>query len=159
MADDAVLTTDLRAVGYDEDFSLWSRDQARLLEERRYDALDLENLVEEVASLGRNDRRELKSRMEVLLMHLLKWKFQPEQLALSRKSWRQTISEQRSQIRLVLEDSPSLQRSLRDSDWTRSVWNVAVVKAADETDLELAKFPEEPIWSVDQILAWSFYPE
>ncbi len=157
--DDAGLAPNSRRTGYDEDFSLWAQDQARLLEERRYDTLDWENLVEEVASLGRNDRRELKSRLEVLLMHLLKWKFQPEQLALSRKSWRQTIAEQRSQIRLVLEDSPSLHRWLRDPDWTRSVWTMAVVKAADETDLELAKFPEEPIWRLDQILEWSFYPD
>ncbi len=157
--DDAVLAPDVKPVGYDEDFALWARDQARLLEERRFDALDLGNLVEEVESLSRNDRRELKSRIEVLLMHLLKWKFQPEQLALSRKSWRQTIVEQRSQIRLVLEDSPSLLRWLGDPDWTRSAWEVAAVKAADETDLELAKFPEQPTWSVDEILAWSFYPE
>ncbi len=157
--DDAALATDLKPVEYDEDFALWARDQARLLEQRRFDALDLQNLVEEVESLGRNDRRELKSRLEVLLMHLLKWKFQPEQLALGRKSWRQTIVEQRSQIRLVLEDSPSLRRWLRDPDWTRSIWEVAAVKAADETDLELAKFPREPIWSFDEILAWSFYPE
>ena len=156
--DDAVLAPDLKPADYHEDFALWARDQARLLEQRRFDALDLGNLVEEVESLGRNDRRELKSRLEVLLSHLLKWKFQPEQLVLSRKSWRRTIAEQRSQIQLVLEDSPSLRRWLRDPDWTRSVWEAAAVKAADETDLELAKFPEDPIWSFDQILAGSFYP-
>jgi hypothetical protein len=90
---------------YDQDFYAWTAQQAELLRSGRLDALDIENLVEEIESLGRQERQELRSRMGVLLGHLLKWQYQPETRS---KSWFYTIKEQRRRIREHLVDNPSL---------------------------------------------------
>ena len=91
---------------YEADFYEWTRQQAKLLRERRWDDLDLENLVEEVQSVGISDKREIASLgFWVLLAHLLKWMFQP---GIRNNSWSGTIDEQRSRIGRVLADSPSL---------------------------------------------------
>lgn len=60
---------------HDRDLFLWSRQQARLLEERRFDELDLENLIDEVRSVGNSEKREIRSRLAVLIMHLLEWRY------------------------------------------------------------------------------------
>src|SRR2546428_13059372 len=90
---------------YETDFFAWTQEQARLLRERRWDDLDLENLVDEVESVGGSERREIRNRLTVLLGHLLKWKYQPGHRG---PSWTGTIFEQRGQLADVLRDSPSL---------------------------------------------------
>ena len=67
----------MSALAYHQDFYGWTQEQAKLLREHRLDELDLENLLEEVESMGKSEKRELESRLEVLLMHLLKWHYQP----------------------------------------------------------------------------------
>jgi uncharacterized damage-inducible protein DinB len=64
---------------YEQDFYQWTQQMATVLRNGHFDQLDIENIAEEIESLGRSDRRELKSRLTVLLMHLLKWHCQPEQ--------------------------------------------------------------------------------
>ena len=93
------------AIDYEEDFYAWTVEQARLLRGGDVSAIDVSNIAEEIESLGRSDRRELRSRLTVLLMHLLKWRQQRERRS---TSWSGTIREQRRQIELVLDDSPSL---------------------------------------------------
>jgi hypothetical protein len=90
---------------YEQDFYAWSQVQVKLLREGRLDELDIANLVEEIESLGKQQRQELTNRLGVLLGHLLKWHYQAEQRS---KSWFYTIREQRRQIKRLLKHNPSL---------------------------------------------------
>ena len=94
-----------KATPYDEDFYLWLMEQAEHLRQGNFNELDLENLAEEVESIGRSDKREVQRRLIVLLAHLLKHQFQPGRRS---RSWQATIGEQRRQLELVFKDSPSL---------------------------------------------------
>jgi ribosomal protein L29 len=97
---------------YDQDFYAWTLQQAELLRSGTWDGLDIDNLVEEIESLGRQERQELENRLGVLLGHLLKWRFQPEMRS---KSWRGTIREQRRRIKRLLTDNPSLKPYLPEA--------------------------------------------
>jgi hypothetical protein len=97
---------------YEQDFHAWTQQQAELLRSGRFQALDVENLVEELDSLGKQQRQELRNRLGVLLGHLLKWQYQPEARS---KSWWATIHEQRRRIRELLEDNPSLKPYLPEA--------------------------------------------
>ena len=90
---------------YETDFNLWIEQTVNQLKNGQIQDLDLENLIEEIESMGRSDKREIKTRLIVLIMHLLKWKYQPQKQT---TSWIATINEQRRQIKVVLKDSPSL---------------------------------------------------
>jgi Domain of unknown function DUF29 len=90
---------------YDRDFYAWTQDMATALRSGDWAALDIENLVEEMESLGRRERQELENRLAVLLGHLLKWDYQPEQRS---NSWRATLREQRRRISKLLRENPSL---------------------------------------------------
>src|SRR5437016_5462317 len=90
---------------YDEDFYAWTQEQARLLRSGKFSQIDVENVAEELESMGRSDRREIDSRLEVLLMHLLKWQLQ---VRLRSPGWSGTIREQRRRIGKLLRESPSL---------------------------------------------------
>src|SRR5271170_2694515 len=93
--------------GYDADFFQWTQSTAEMIRQGRLAEVDLEHVAEEIEDMGKRDRREVRSRLIVLVMHLLKWELQPD---LRAASWRSTIVEQRTQIELILEDSPSLRR-------------------------------------------------
>ena len=80
------------AIAYDEDFCAWTEEQARLLRAGQFSQLDVENIAEEMEDLGRSIRRELRNRLAVLTMHLLKWQYQPGHRS---RSWSITIREQR----------------------------------------------------------------
>lgn len=97
---------------YEQDFVAWCEDTAAKLKKRDIEHLDFENLIEEIESLGRSDRRELKNRLTVLLAHLLKRMYinSPENF----NGWEVTIVEQRQQIKGLLEDSPSLKPYLAE---------------------------------------------
>ena len=82
------------SVAYDDDFFAWTQEQARLLRDGELADIDVENLAEEIESMGRSVRRELRNRLALLIMHLLKWRFQP---AFRSRSWSSTIIEQRNQ--------------------------------------------------------------
>lgn len=139
--------------GYEEDFARWSAEQAALLRAGRFDAVDLENVAEEIESLGRSDRREIRNRQEVLLRHLLKWEFQPDK---RKAGWRSTILEQRRQIKLLIEESPSLQAyPVSQLAWC---YGLARSKAADEAGLPESMFPEECPYEARQILDEAFLP-
>src|SRR5215510_1676844 len=92
---------------YDHDFYAWTQEQAALLRAKKSRELDYPNLAEELEALGKRDRRELEHRLEVLVMHLLKWRYQSERRERSR-GWRSTIREQRRRLARLLQDSPSL---------------------------------------------------
>ncbi|MDQ1830036.1 DUF29 domain-containing protein [Massilia scottii] len=138
---------------YDMDVLAWSIEQAALLRERRWSALDIENLAEEIEDVGNSVRRELGSRMAVLIAHLLKWQFQPQ---LRSKSWLKTMQVQRASIARQLGKVPSLKGALTDDDWRQEVWDDALVLAINDTGLH--EFPDMPIWTSAQIPDPAFLP-
>lgn len=90
---------------YDQDFYAWTQQQAELLRSGQLTGLDIENLIEEIESLGKQQLQELENRLGVLLGHLLKWRYQPEARS---RSWWATIREQRRRIQRLLKGNPSL---------------------------------------------------
>jgi hypothetical protein len=139
---------------YDRDFVRWTEQVAAALRQGDWAALDVENLIEEVEALGKSDRRAIKSRLEVLLMHLLKWQFQPEQRS---RSWQATILEQRLRIADILEDSPSLKNYLP------TVVDAAYVSARQlasiETGLAVDQFPVGCEYTIGPMLDAAYLPE
>ena len=142
------------AAAYDEDFFAWTQEQARLLRAGEFSQLDIENVAEELESMGRSDRREIESRLEVLLMHLLKW-----QLQVGHRSpgWVRTIREQRRRIAKVLRDSPSLRPAV--PQLIPEAYTEALDKAAQETGLPETMFPSACPFTLEQILDEDFLPE
>ena len=139
---------------YEQDFLSWIEAQAKALMDRQVAALDWDNLVEEIESMGRSQRNELKSRLRVLLMHLIKWHWQPEKRS---TSWQLTIKEQRLSLRDLLEMSPSLRPSL--SVLLPRAWQDASSSAALETGLNESIFPEICPWSMEDVLLDGWLPE
>ena len=144
----------MSATAYEADIIAWSREQARLLRARRFDALDIEHLADEIEDVGKSEQRELESRMAVLVAHLLKWKYQPEHRG---NSWRRTIREQRRAIARRLEKTPSLKPDLEDSEWWEGVFGDAV--GAVLWEVELDNLPETCPWTVLEILGQEFWPD
>jgi hypothetical protein len=138
---------------YEIDFYVWTQEQARLLRERRWTDLDLNNLVDEVASVGKSEEREIESRLEVLIAHLLKWKFQPGGRG---NSWRNTISEQRRRLARIAKDSPSLDNFLKEE--TVASYRAGRLKAADDTGIAFGLFPEQSPFTTEQVLDPDFFP-
>lgn len=140
-------------ITYDEDFYAWTQQMADALRQRNWAALDIDNLAEEIENLGKSDRRALKSRLEILLMHLLKWQFQPNQRC---GSWRATITEQRLRIQDLLSDSPSLKNF--GLDVLPEAYKNARRLAADETGLIINRFPEICPYTFEQLLEVDEWP-
>ena len=140
---------------YDQDFNLWLVEQVEHLRQGRINELDLENLAEEVESIGRSDKREVYNRLKVLMTHLLKLQFQPHRRT---RSWRSTIREQRQQLRLIFEDSPSLEKTHAPAIFD-AVYRTARRNAGEETRLGLGTFPATCPYSLEQVLDEDFFPE
>lgn len=132
---------------YAEDFYAWTRAQARALAGGHVDLLDLANLAEEVKSLGDRDRRELRSRLAVLVAHLLKQRFQPEKAT---RSWLATIIEQRREIGYIVEASPSLRREL--PELLRRGYSTARRSAIAETGMDERSFPKDCPFALEEVL-------
>jgi hypothetical protein len=138
---------------YENDFLLWIDKQVELLRAKKFEQLDLNNLIEEMDSMGKSLRRELNSRLEVLLMHLLKCEYQPD---MKSSSWRGTIHTQRSQLRGLLEENPSLRREF--SQRAQRAYTFAVQGASLESGLPESTFPAENPYSGEQLLDSKFFP-
>ncbi len=139
---------------YDTDVIAWATEQAALLRSGRLAEIDIEHIAEEIEDVGKSEKRELASRLAVLMAHLLKWQFQPGRRG---TSWQRTIKEQRRAIAAHLLETPSLKVSLDNSIWFDGVWADAIAIAIDETGLDL--FPEHCPWAIEQILDPDFYPD
>jgi len=139
---------------YDTDFNQWIEETAKTLKAGNFQALDLENLIEEIESMTRSDKREIVNRLKVLIMHLLKLKYQPNKKT---RSWQTTINEQRDQIELVLEDSPSLKPylALKLDDCYKKAKRDAIA----ETNLPSSAFPPECPFTQEQILTAGWFPD
>jgi hypothetical protein len=122
---------------YERDFYAWTQAQADALRRRSANELDWENLQEEIDSMGRQQRSELRSHFVILLLHLLKWRFQPTRRS---RSWRLSIEEQRREIGDMLEENPSLHPA--QEAVFASAYRIARLKALRETRLSDAAIPE-----------------
>jgi len=142
-------------MSYETDFHAWALRNAELLRQGRLNDLDTEHIAEELESMGASERRELLSRLQVLLLHLIKHQFQPERRG---KSWLLTINHQRTAIERLLEQSPSLARLL-DDETVAIVYRKAVRDAIIETDLERHLFPADCPYAIAQILDEDWLPE
>jgi hypothetical protein len=128
---------------YDRDFVLWTEEQAALLRRAKGSnlPLDWENLAEEIESLGKSDRREIRSQITRILRHLLKLAVSPA--TEPRVRWQSTIRDARVEIEGVLEDSPSLRHEIAQMVAKRST--TAGKLAA--TDLARHGEPADKVWA------------
>jgi hypothetical protein len=136
---------------YTQDYCLWLNQTAQLLQEKNFSKLDLENLIEEIESLGRNEKRAIESNLIIVIVHLLKWRYQPEKRS---NSWKSSIREHRRRIQRLLTDSPSLKNYLPEI--FDDCYLEAKKQASDETGLSLIAFPEKCPFSLAESLNEDF---
>lgn len=139
---------------YESDFYGWAVEQAALLREGRLAQADIANIAEEIESLGQSEKRELRNRLAVLLVHLLKWRFQPE---LRGNSWLLTIEGQRADIAEHLGENPSLRPTLESA--IAQAYRKAVREARKETGLAERTFPQTCPYTEVQIFDPAFLPD
>lgn len=139
---------------YERDFYAWSNEQARLLRDGQIAQADVAHIAEEIESMGRTEKRELVSRLTVLLAHLLKWQFQPAKRG---NSWRHSIANSRDQLGDHLDDNPSLKSKLDES--VAAAFRYARRAASDETGLDDAAFPATCPWPFAQLMDEAFWPD
>jgi hypothetical protein len=138
---------------YETDFYAWTQTQAVLLREQQWNQLDLPNLIEEIESLGKQQRQELRNRLSVLIGHLLKWEYQPQHRS---RSWLATIRIQRRDTLRLLKDNPSLKPYLDEA--LEEAYENARDLAMGETNLPEQTFPLSCLYTVTEILDNCFYP-
>jgi len=126
---------------YETDFYGWIQQQAGVLRAGSFAALDLDNLIEEIESMGKGHQRALESRLEILLIHLLTWQYQPDHIT---PSWTYTIKEQRRRIADHLRKNPSLQPKIPEA--YEEAYSYAIAGAARETGLDEDRFPTQCPW-------------
>jgi hypothetical protein len=151
-----MLTIDTNKTLYEQDFYLWLQTTLAILRERKLEQLDIENLIEEIDSMGRSEKKELKTRLVVLIEHLLKLQYLTQEKDYNARDWRNTVVEQRRQIAYTLADSPSLKGILND------VFLDCYIDARNDTinkyQLPSILFPEQPSFSLIQVLNADFMP-
>jgi hypothetical protein len=139
---------------YEEDFYGWAMENAALLKKGKFNEVDINHIIEEMENLGASEKRELVSRLSQLIMHLLKWHFQP---IMRGHSWIYSIRVQRKQTKIHLKDNPSLKSKL--DEILLDSYDVAISEAAKETSLDEKNFPSECPYTFDQIIDDTFFPE
>ncbi|MDY6782159.1 MAG: DUF29 domain-containing protein [Cyanobacteriota bacterium] len=143
----------MASVSYTADFNLWSQQTAELLRKRRWQEIDMEHLIEEVEDLGKSERRAIASQLIRLLLHLLKWHYQPQRRS---ESWLDSITDARTQIELAIADSPSLRsypaRQLEVS------YQRARRQAAKQTGMALSTFPPGCPYELELVLSEDWLP-
>lgn len=139
---------------YHRDFYAWANEQAALLREGKLGQADIENIAEEIESMGRSEKRELVSRLTILLLHLLKWRFQPKGRG---SSWEASIRIQRRRLARHMADNPSLKSKLPEA--ISDAYQDALIAAAEETKLPESTFPPGCPWSFEDISNADFWPD
>ena len=134
------------AADYERDFYSWALEQARLVREGRWAAIDRENVAEEIESSGREQFNKLESAIRILLIHMLKWDNQPERRS---RSWALSIKEQRLQLANVLVDSPGLKSRLVEA--IERAYQRARLQTARETDVDEVRFPARCPYTWEEI--------
>jgi len=146
------------STSYERDFYTWSQEQAAFLRQGRLDLLDLENLAEEVESMGKSERREFVSRLSVIICHLLKLQVQVDRASANEKSWKVSVRTQRAAVAKLLNNNPGLKNPAILADALDSGWSEGLDLAIRETGLDADLFPTEIIFSLAQVLDDAFWP-
>lgn len=139
---------------YEADFYAWTQRQVELLRLEEFSEVDWHHLIEEIETLGRSEKHEIKNRLVVLIMHLLKWQYQP---ARRPRSWRMTIATQRVDLADLLADNPSLRKQL--AEFVAAAYPSAVKKAVIETGLSKTVLPAACPYTAAQIMNEEFWPD
>jgi hypothetical protein len=142
----------MKNIDYTRDFYAWTQQQAKLLRNQESDRLNWQNIVEEIEDMGRSEKRQLESPLEILIMHLLKWQFQPN---FRSRSWQLTIKEQPLRLEKLLSENHSLKSSL--DDVKEKIYPLAVISAEKETGL--SSFPENCPYELKELFSPQFLPE
>ena len=138
---------------YERDFYAWANEQATLLRTGKLGEADIANIAEEIESMGRSEKRELGSRLAILLLHLLKWQFQPTHRG---ASWEASIANSRDRIIEHLADNPSLKSQLPEA--VASAYRYALRDASAETGMRASSFPQTCPYSYAEIMDEAFWP-
>ncbi|WP_341734292.1 DUF29 domain-containing protein [Microcoleus sp. EPA2] len=138
---------------YETDFYAWTEEQAKLLKHQKWSQLDLPNLIEEIESLGKQQRAELRNRLSILIGHLLKWEYQ---ISKRSRSWVNTICIQRIDILELLKENPSLKPYLEEA--LQTAYSKGIALASGETNLPRKTFPENCSYTLEDIFSDRFYP-
>jgi hypothetical protein len=136
-----------------DDYLIWLNSQIELLRARKFDQLDLEELIDELDDMGRSRKKELKNRLMVLVKHLLKCKIQPDHVS---NGWLGTLNEQRTAIESLLDDAPTLVGLV--PEYVQATYSRAQKEAVKDTGLPIAMFPPQLPFTPAQILDNSFIP-
>ena len=139
---------------YEQDYCLWLQSTIAALRSRSLEAVDIDNLVEELADLGRSERKAVYSNLRVLLIHLLKWKYQPQKRT---TSWRMTIAEHRQRLEESFEVSPSLRRYTQEC--FASCYQAARRGSSAQTEMSVDSFPEACPFEPEQVLDLNWLPD
>jgi hypothetical protein len=140
-----VPSEDLKAL-YEQDETAWLDGSARLIREGRLDELDYDNLCEFLEAMARRDRREVESRLAVLLAHLLKWTYQPDGRS---RGWRATVEVQRHELELLLRSGTL--RNHAEAELS-GAYRAALRQASADTGIEVTAFPQQCPYTVQQLL-------
>lgn len=138
---------------YETDFYAWTQKQAEFLRDRAWSQLDLANLIEEIESLGRQERTELRNRLSILIGNLLKWEYQSNRRS---RSLLMMIRVSRRDVLELLAENPSLKAYLPEC--LQKAYQKGVLLVAGETNLPMKTFPPDCCYSLDEILRDRFYP-
>lgn len=144
----------MTATHYESDFYLWTQQQAALLRQGQWRDVDTANLAEEIESMGKSDKRALRSYLAIVMLHLLKWRYQP---GLRGSSWKSSINSGREQIGWILEESPSLQPQLLAL--LVDAYPLARRNASAETGLPLFVFPDPCPFTLEQVIDAEYWPD
>ena len=138
---------------YKTDFYSWTQQQAQLIRSGNLEALDLDNILEELESMGKSEYRQFSHRLDILLMHLLKWQFQPEQRS---TSWEGSIKEQRYRLSRLLNANPGIKPEI--PSMISEAYGVAKISAYKETGIPEDNYPEQCPWTFEQVMDSGFWP-
>jgi len=139
---------------YDKDFYAWLMKNAMLIRNKQFTEIDTEYIAEELESMGKREKRELLSRLTVLISHLLKWKFQSIKRS---RSWKNTILTQQIDIKELIDESPSLRYEIENK--IMIAYEKAKLSAESETGINKNKFPKQCPFSLEKMLEVDFFPE
>jgi Domain of unknown function DUF29 len=138
---------------YLSDFSVWIDQTTQLLQEQRWQEIDVVHLIEEIKDLGKSERRAIASQLIRLLLHLLKWQYQPQRRS---DSWLDSITDARTQIELAIADSPSLKNY--PAQELESSYHKALRQTAKQILIEISVFPSSCPYSLDLVLKEDWLP-
>jgi hypothetical protein len=139
---------------YDLDFFEWTQRNAELLNRGCLEQADIPHIAEELADMGNRDRREVESYLRRLIMHLLKWQFQPDR---GTASWLSSIGNSRAELKGIFKQSPSLRRHAAKA--IAEIYPDARRQASRETGMARNTFPQDCPYSFDQLTDPDFFPD